>query len=387
MLNSRDVDAFTRALPTLPPQPDGVPWPADDWPSAAAGTGVDATRLTALLDQAFPNEAIPNEAFPNDVSSDPQPENSLGLSLACVVVHRGHVIAERYGPDTDADTTLTSWSMAKSITHAAVGMLVAEGRLDLDAPAPVPEWSNPSDPRHAITLRQLLHMSSGLEFNEVYVDGDMSHCLEMLFGDGHTDMGAYAAGQQLLHEPGTVLNYNSGTSNIVSRIIAGVVGTGADYEAWLRDRLFAPLGMSSAQPKFDEVGTFVGSSYLDATARDFARFGTLYLRDGVWDDQRLLPPGWVDLARTPVAFDDEGSHYGSHWWIPNPERGVFAAQGYETQRIIVVPDADAVVVRLGKTDISLAPNVIDWLNQIIDCLTANSATTGAANGGTEETAQ
>ena len=345
-----DHPADLSPLPTADPDPA---WPVGDWVEGEPGHGVDGDRLTALLDEAF---------------ADPQPEAEMGLSLACVVIHRGRLIAERYGPTAGPDEALTSWSMAKSFTQAAVGLLVYAGRLDLHRPAPVPEWSDPSDRRHAITLDQLLRMSSGLEFNEDYIDEATSHCLEMLWGDGHTDMGAYAAGQALLHPPDTVFNYSSGTTNIISRIIADEVGRGDDYLAWLQRELFDPIAMT-ADARLDSSGVFVGSSYVYATARDFARFGLLYLRDGVWDGLRLLPPGWVDYARTPRGEDPDGMPYGAHWWVPQP--GVFAAHGYEGQRIICVPEADAVIVRLGKTGIDLAPQLAAWLTRLIDCFDRN----------------
>jgi CubicO group peptidase (beta-lactamase class C family) len=287
------------------------------------------------------------------------PDAAHGLSLALVVQQAGEVVFERYGrqPDTlfgpggpvDADTTLISWSMAKSITHAAVGILVGEGELDLDAPAPVAAWRGTE--KEAITLQQLLNMRSGLLFVEDYVDAGVSHCLEMLYGDGRDDMAAYAASLPLAHEPGSVWNYSSGTTNIVARIVGDVVGGGQQgMEAFLRDRLFVPAGMHSAIPKFDTVGTFIGSSYVYATARDFARFGELYRNDGVAPDgTRVLPAGWRDHARTKTAHDDEiNLDYGAQWWMWPDFEGSFACHGYEGQHVVVVPDRQLVVVHLGK---------------------------------------
>ena len=341
------------ALPALPAQPADTPWPTRSWPTGEPGATVDAPRLGQLLDEAF---------------AEPQPEDRLGLSLAVVVVHQGRLIAERYAPSAGSDEALISWSMAKSFTQAAVGLLVAEGVFDIDAPAPVPEWQDPADPRRAITTRQLLGMVSGLEFNEDYVDGASSHCLEMLWGDeAHRDMAHYAASQALLHPPGRVFNYSSGTTNILARLVGDHVGRDEAFTTWFRQRLLDPIGMTSAEPRFDEAGTFVGSSYLYATARDFARFGLLYLRDGVWDGQRLLPEGWVDEARTPRAEDPEdGTPYGAQWWVPAP--GQFVARGYEAQRIICVPDRDLVVVRLGKTEIDLAPDLNAWTDAVVACI-------------------
>ena len=229
----------------------------------------------------------------------------LGLTLAVVAVHGGEVVAEAYGPETDADTTLISWSTAKSVTQALVGIAVRDGLLDLDEPAPVAEWRG--DERSAITIRQLLTMTPGLRFVEDYVDAGISDCLEMLFGGGQHDVAAYAAALPLEHAPGTVWNYSSGTTNIVTRILGERVGGGRDgMQAWMTEQLFGPLGMTSADPRFDDAGTFVGSSYLYATARDFARFGSLYLDGG-----RDILPGWVDLARTPVPLVRRRSRSGT----------------------------------------------------------------------------
>jgi CubicO group peptidase (beta-lactamase class C family) len=298
-----------------------------------------------------------------------------GLSLALVVQQHGQVVLERYGvqPETvfgpggpvGVDTTLISWSMAKSITHALVGTAVADGLLDVDAPAPVAAWqgSGMAD----ITLDQLLQMRSGLEFVEDYVDDQVSHCLEMLFGAGQDDMAAYAASLPLIHPPGEVWNYSSGTTNIVARILGDAVGGGRPgMERFLQDRLFGPLGMSSAVAKFDAAGTFVGSSYVYATARDFARFGQLYLDDGVVDGRRILPPTWRDHAREPISFDDEsGFGYGRHWWLWPPFEGSLACHGYEGQYTIVAPDRDLVVVHLGKSPIDQRDPLVRSLGAVV----------------------
>jgi CubicO group peptidase (beta-lactamase class C family) len=303
-----------------------------------------------------------------------------GVSLALVVLWRGEVVFERYGlqPDTPfgpggpvgAETRLISWSMAKSIVHAAVGILVADGRLQLDAPAPVAEWAGTDKQR--ITLEDLLEMRSGLEFVEDYVDDAVSHCLEMLFGSGGDDVAGYAAALPLVHEPGTVWNYSSGTTNIISRIVGDALGDrpGAGHErmsAFLHDRLFTPAGMDSAQPRFDAAGTFIGSSYVDAVARDFARFGELYRNDGVAaGGTRVLPAGWLDHARTFVAHDpDGGFDYGRHWWMWPDLPGSVACHGYEGQYTVVVPDRDLVVVHLGKSPVDRRAPLLTALRALI----------------------
>ena len=303
-----------------------------------------------------------------------------GISLAAVVMHRGEIVAERYGTqpatdfgpavELDEDATLISWSMAKSITHAAVGLLVVDGRIDLDAPAPIAEWRG--TPKERIRIIDLLEMRPGLEFVEDYVDGETSHCIAMLFGEGAKDHAGYAAALPVAHEPGTVWNYSSGTTNIITRIIGDIIGGGRDgMERFLAERLFEPVGMRSAIPKFDEAGTFVGSSYVYATARDFARFGELYRRDGIASSgERILPAGWADHARTFVAHDptddlERGFDYGRQWWMWPQYAGSLAAHGYEGQFTVVVPDRELTLVHLGKTAAGVRRHLVGHLDDLI----------------------
>ena len=310
------------------------------------------------------------DAVVADGFSDP----ALVETLAVVVVQGGRIVAERYdgtlprfdGPPITVgpDTLLLSWSMAKSMLHAVVGMLVAEERLVLDAPAPVPGWT---DDRSRVTLRHLLQMRDGLAFVEDYVDGQ-SDVIEMLWGRGASDVAGFAGDRPLAAPPGERFNYSSGTSNVISGIVARTVGPGGAYRSFLRTRLLDAIGMTSAEPGFDLAGTWVASSTLHATAREFAKFGLLYLRDGMWDGARLLPEGWVDDARTPVSDDEEGLLYGSHWWVTEDGRGTFSANGYEGQRITVCPALDAVVVRLGKTPAEHSPDLRAWVARVLDAI-------------------
>ena len=314
---------------------------------------------------------------------------SLGISLAMVVVHRGEVVAERYGtqPETvfgpaskvTADTPLLSWSTAKSITHAAVGLLVGDGLVDLGAPAPVPAWNGTE--KQSITTLDLLEMRPGLRFIEEYVDGWISHCIPMLFGAGAHDHASYAAALPLDHQPGTFWNYSSGTTNIISRIIGDLVGGGeSGMREFLQDRLFGPLGMTSADPRFDGVGTWIGSTFVYATARDFAKFGELYRRDGVTSEgQRILPVGWADHGRTFVAHDSAdsvsgGFDYGRHWWMWPAFAGSICAHGYEGQYIVVIPDRELTIVHLGKTDESVRHHVVEALHEIVRGFPASAVT-------------
>ena len=288
----------------------------------------------------------------------------LELTLAVVVVRDGEIIAEGYGPGAGVDQTLISWSMAKSMTHALFGLLTVDGLIDVNDPAPVPAWQN--DDRRKITVQHLLTMQSGLRFAEDYVDAGESDCISMLFGSAKADAAAYAASLPLDHEPGTFWSYSSGTTNILCRIAGDCVGGGRKGMAeYLGTRLFGPTGMTSATPKFDDAGTFIGSSFVYATARDFARFGLLYLNDGIVDGKRILPIGWVNHARSPVPVPiTETYGYGAHWWLL-PEFDAYSCNGYEGQRVVVMPSKNTVVVRLGKTTAANADKLNARLHDLL----------------------
>ena len=289
------------------------------------------------------------------------------VTLAQLVLHKGEVVSEFYGPEVTAQTTLISWSMAKSITHALVGIAQMDGLLHVENNNLFPEWAN--DERRNITLQQLLEMRSGLSWVEDYVDSDSSDVIDMLFGSGKDDNGGYAIAQPLASMPGVEWVYSSGTTNIVTRLLGNVLGdsagSNANMEHFMRTRLFDAILMQ-AEPKFDAAGTFVGSSYVFATAREFAKFGQLYLHDGIHDGKRVLPEGWVDHARAQHVFDEEtGLGYGAHWWTLPGERNSLVASGYEGQYIMIIPDRDLVVVRLGKTVSEKRRAVVDELREVI----------------------
>ncbi len=337
-------------------------FPGDDWETAEPDASVDVDVLDASLDALF------------GVGEEPP-----GTSLACVVVHRGRVVRERYGdqPDTvfgpggpvGRDTTLISWSMAKSITHALVGILVNDGLMDVDAPVKVPEWVD--SPRSLITLRDLMCMRDGLRFVEDYVIDESgnaaSDVIAMLFGEGADDVAGYARSRPARHEPGAVWSYSSGTTNIVCSLIRDRLGGEREVRDLLESRLFGPLGMRSATARFDAAGTFIGSSYVYATARDFARFGHLYLCGGRWGDSSVVPDTWVSTARDMHVVDPENGHgYSWHWWNWNGRSDTMAALGYEGQRTIVDPTRDLVVVHLGKWVADVQPRLDVHLTSIVE---------------------
>lgn len=331
--------------PTPAAPPDPRPWPLGDGPPEALPPpdGVDTAALQAALDYGF---AQPEDRHPV-------------CTRAIVVVHRGRLVAERYAPGYDCGTALPGWSMTKGFVDALLGIRVADGALDPAAELPVPEWQAAADdPRRHLRLDDLLRMQSGLLWTEDYADAE-SHVLRMLFRSH--DHGAVAAAEPLAVEPRTRFLYSGGTSNLLCRILRSTFADDKEHLAFARKRLFGPLGMRSALIECDPSGTPVGSSYGFATARDWARFGLFYLRDGVWDGQRILPEGWVAAARTPTATAPRGN-YGRHVWLnagapDDPARrpfsrlprDVFYLSGYEGQYTVCFPGADLVVVRLGCT--------------------------------------
>lgn len=343
-------------LQSRPGGPGGAhPWPAPDWEHGDAPEGVD---LDAFLDEAF------------------DADGPIARSFAVVVVHHGRIVAERYGGELEhfdrppdkvtPETGLLSWSVSKSVLHSAIGILVGQGALSLDGPAPVPAWSDPADPRHAISIGDMLEMRDGLDFNEDYVDARTSDVIEMLFGAGQQDVEAYAAARPARWKPGEAFSYSSGTSNVLAGILRRTIGAGPVLKEWLEEHLFGPIGATSFMPTFDEAGTWVASSYLYASARDYARFGELQLRDGVWAGRRVLPEGWVDHGRRPRSVDPEdGSLYGAHWWVEGDEWGSFRASGYEGQAIVISPALDLVFVRLGKTPEDQTDPLVDWRRRLV----------------------
>jgi CubicO group peptidase (beta-lactamase class C family) len=303
--------------------------------------------------------------------AEPDPAR-LRRTHAVLIVHDGRIVAERYARGVGADTPLPGWSMAKSVWGALVGVLVDEGRLSLQDRELMPGWRAP-DPRAAITLEDLLRMRSGLRFSENYAF-PWSDVLHMLFNCA--DAAAYAASLPLTAPPGRVWSYASGTSNIVSAIVRRVVGDGA-YGAWPARVLFDRIGMRSAVLEPDASGTFVASSYMLATARDWARFGQVWLDEGRFNGDAIVSPDWVRACTTPTAQSPEG-RFGAHWWLKlNPEIGgdspaardipadASHAVGHEGQMLTVIPSRRLVVVRLGASIYIDAWNHAQFVSDIL----------------------
>lgn len=289
-----------------------------------------------------------------------EPEgNGARHTKAVVIMHKGQIVAERYAEGVDENTPLIGWSMSKSITGLTTGLMVGDGTLDPAASAAVSLWHKaPDDPRANITLDHLLRMSSGLVFNETYATG--SDVTYMLSNAG--DAGAFAADMPLEAAPDTKWAYSSGTSNIVAGILKDASGgkLQSHYD-YVHERLFGPLGITSAILESDAVGTFIGSSYSYLTARDWARLGQFCLQDGAWNGEQLLPQDWMAYVTTPT-HTNPGNDYGAHFWLnaapddENQQRAwatlptdAYFMSGFQGQFVAVVPSVDLVVVRLGFT--------------------------------------
>jgi CubicO group peptidase (beta-lactamase class C family) len=289
-----------------------------------------------------------------------------GHPFAFVVLHKGGIVAEHYDQGIGPDTKLLSWSMAKSFVNALVGMMVKDSLIDIHAPLPIPEWQD--DDRKTITLHDLMQMQSGLEWNEDYgARSDvnvMLHCEE--------DMGLYALQKPLEYKPGTHWYYSSGSTNIVVRYLRSLFSSDEAFLSYMRERLFAPLGIRNAIFEQDMSGTPVGSSYLYITAKDFARFGQMYLDDGCVDDERILPEGWVDYTCTPASNSE--NRYGAFFWLnrggkyPDVPKDMYWCDGHDGQCIFIIPSCQLVVVILGYSP--KPDHVIDFNTLLKDIISS-----------------
>jgi len=344
ILNGRNEDELRAETVDLFPDPP----PADSealWPE---GERVDLSAIDQGVDKALLDKAV--EA----TFAEPDPLHPR-RTRAIVVVHHGRIVAERYAQGFDATMPLMGWSTSKSALNALIGLRVKDGKLAVTDKALLPEWRGQGDKRSDISLDDLLRMSSGLDFDETY-DDPLADVAQMLFAEGN--QAKFAAGKELADPPGTHWHYSSGTSEIIARVLRESFASERDYLRYPRERLFGPLGMRSAVMAPDASGTFVASSFLYATARDFARLGLLFLQDGVWQGRRLLPDDWVVYSRGPARTLADGS-YGAHIWRRLPASPIFGVPpmpedayyflGHDEQVIAVVPSRDLVIVRLGLT--------------------------------------
>lgn len=316
-------------------------------PDIAGPEIVEPTRpaLKLALDRAFAENTAP--PYRN--------------TKAVVVVRDGRVIAERYAPGYGIDTQVMGWSATKSVTNALIGILVQQGKVSLKGPAPIAAWADPKDPRHAISIDNLLRMNSGLDMGEsltARATTAFDPTAYMVFGV--RDMAGFAEKAPAKTAPGTWWNYTNANTILLSKIVRdNAGGDAASTLAFARRELFDKLGMRHVTLEFDAVGTPIGSSHMLASARDWARFGLLYLNDGVLGGERLLPPGWVDYSASATP-GSERFGYAAGFWTNRGDgegqryritRGIpadaFFARGANGQYIVIVPSQRLVVVRLG----------------------------------------
>jgi CubicO group peptidase (beta-lactamase class C family) len=309
---------------------DTIPWPKGDLLSDTLPAGVDYEKLETILANAL------------DAPGDEPFKKTLGIA----VVYDNMLIGEKYLEPYNGHSMFHGWSQAKTITNALIGILVREGEIDVDATPDIAEWKD--DQRGDITLHHLLQMTDGLQFWENYFI--RSEVTRMLYTSD--DMYAFSIGNPLDHEPGTVWNYSGGSTNILSGIIRNTIGNDTEYYAFPYRELFHRIGMLHTLFETDGAGTYVGSSYCYASTRDWARFGLLYLNDGVFAGDTILPEGWVDYSTTP-APGSEGQ-YGAQLWLqkkdgryPEIPEDMFLIDGFQGQRVFVIPSKKLVVVRMG----------------------------------------
>ncbi len=320
--------AVTRPDPGY--DPDTIPWPKGNLIPDNLPGGVDHEKLNTIVENAFDG-------------ADAEP---FKKTLAVAVVYNNVLIGEKYLDPSHEGTLFHGWSQAKSITNALIGVLVKDGKLEVDKSPDIPEWKN--DGRNEITLDHLLHMTDGLHFVENYFD--ISEVTRMLYTSD--DMYQFSISNPLEHSPGTVWNYSGGSSNILSGIIRNTIGDDTEYYAFPYEKLFHRIGMLHTLFETDGAGTFVGSSYCYASTRDWARFGLLYMNDGIFVGDTIFREGWVDYSTEPAPGSQ--GQYGAHIWLqkkdgryPEIPEDMFLIDGFQGQRVFIIPSKKLVVVRIG----------------------------------------
>lgn len=280
---------------------------------------IDFHKLNTALDTVFERE-----------------ERTRGV----VVLYKNKLIAERYGDGFDRSTPLLGWSMNKSIINALVGLMKKQNRLDLNDKNLFKEWAN--DERKNIALNDLMHMSSGLDWDEGY--GGLSDVTKMLYKTGTAS--DYAINKAFSTQPDSAWIYSSGTSNIISQYLRDKINNDEEYHKFPYLELFKKIGASSFYYETDAAGTFVGSSFGYATTRDWAKFGMLYLNDGMANGEQILPKGWAKYSRTPAKASK--GQYGAQFWLnPHSEIDEYNCIGHHGQMVSIIPSKDLVIVRLG----------------------------------------
>ena len=321
------------------PDPSTTPWPMGDVLSdEPLPSAIDADKVAQAVETAF--------------------EQAEGMTAAFVVTWKGRIIGERYRDGITMHTPLEGWSMGKSLTATLMGILIQQGVYDLWQPAPVPEWQSDGDPRAEIRIADILHMSSGLRFRapqDPDRDASLGYYDHLYVYTGSVNSFEWAATRPQQWPPNTVGRYRNSDPVLVNYLVRlGVEGRGEEYLSFPQRALFDKIGVRNMVIETDPYGNFLLQGYEFAPARDWARLGNLYLQDGVWNGERILPAGWTEFVSTlaPAWVADGRPIYGAFFWVngdggdPIPETA-YSMRGAGGQSTIIIPSHDLVVVRLG----------------------------------------
>jgi len=318
-----------------------------------ATPGVSADALRAAVDPLFGTG-----------------DEALGETRALIILHRGEVVAERYAPGYGPQSRFHGWSIAKTVTGLLVGLMVSDGRLALDDPAPVAAWRQSGDPRGAITLRELMQMRSGLQNAEIWRPAPRSDPLDMLVGEGAADQAAFAAGKPLVHAPGKRFAYSSATSMILSGILGEALAPGGDAAArhaammrFIAARFAGPLGLERFVAEYDARGTMIGGALMHMSARDYARIGELIRLRGRTNGRQVVSDRWFDFMLAPSPAN---AAYGGQIWLNRASEqsmlfpgealpGIAGAVGNRGQFLLVSPAQGLTIVRLGNSEAGEMP--------------------------------
>lgn len=346
-----ELKAASFEIPDPGYRQDTLPWPKGDRLTGELPEGVDYGRLEEVLDEAI----------------DDPGEEPLKKTLGVAVVYDNMLIGENYLEGYNELTKFHGWSMTKSITGALAGALVMEGRMDVNDPVDIEAWEG--DERRNITIENILHMSSGLDWYENYFT--ISDATIMLMQSD--DMFASVVGCKALHEPGSTWNYSSGDANLLSGLIRKAIGNDTEYHGYPYTRLFHRIGMLNTVVETDASGLFVASSFSYGSTRDWARFGLLFLNEGIFAGDTVLSPEWVRYMKRAAPASD--GNYAATFWLKEPSAenaltdvpdDLFFADGFLGQRVYVIPSKNLVVVRMGYSLGNFSVN--DFLRDIIATL-------------------
>lgn len=324
-------------------------WPKGNADNLQLTTGIDPEQLKKAVINAFDKGAEKNKR-----------------TRAVVIIHRDTLVLEEYAPGFDKDTEILGWSMTKSITSTLFGILARQKRISLNTKMQFLEWKD--DTRKDIRLRSLLNMASGLSFSENY--GQISDVTNMLYNA--EQVWKIPVNNKLIANPDSIWSYSSGTTNLLSKFLRNQFTTDQTYLEFPHKALFRKIGMATAHLETDESGIYIGSSYMYATPRDWARFGLLYLNEGNWFGDQIIDTIWVNFSKQIIP-QSEG-HYGGHFWhngnhavYPDVPADMFSANGFQGQNVFIFPSHDLVVVRMG---LAQHPefDVNQFLREIIEAL-------------------